>query len=306
MPCPKCGNGPTNKYCPACLRDIDIGIQGSRTQILNMAVMFAGVGEQNYLSDRVVYTDSATAKQVQGGKNGHADGFNALQKTFTLQQGVSPSVAVKSFIMPANVTVCECRGFISGVYCNGVRIVLNKLAPLLFDHVFPGLSISCDDNDSCMEFLNRKKITKNDIDSITMGDWIWIPNPNTQYREFTGGKLASGAASGWNLLCVKTYPEKLFIGFGLSHGPHVQAQTLEKILEHLNNEASRNNSSGVVYDKVEEKKMRRGSMELPKRGGLSLVEKADLSSYPWKLYTLNTAKLARLVQQRLNIVNQTL
>lgn len=312
MPCPRCNRFLSNKYCDECIREIDFKVQEAKTQILNMAIMFAGYGEKGYLSDKIVYTDSPVAKQYANSKHGRADGFTALGKKFTLLGNLTPSNAIKTFIFPDTHTICECRTFMSALYCNAARVILNKISPLLFDIVFPALKISCDDDDDVMRFMTVSQITKDDIALVMPGDWIWIPNPDFRYREFHGGEIRSGAASGWNLICVTTLPERRYIGFGLSEG-HLQAKTLDQILGFLQQESNKNKGSGSKELAIATPKAKRGSMELPKTTSISLLDNssaledmASKSYLKWKLYSLDTAKFAMFVLRRLRAVNQHL
>ncbi len=323
MPCPRCGNFDSNKYCDACVREIGLKVQESERQILNMAIMFAGYGERGYLTDKVVYTDSKVLKSdatglnpeetKHAGRHGRAQGFLAQGKKFTLlggQGNPTPSQAVKTFIFPTTITVCECRTFMSALYCNSARIILNKISPLLFDDVFPALKISSDDDDDVMKFMTLSQITEKDIARVMPGDWIWIPNPDPSYRDVQGtGLVRSGSASGWNLICVTTLPERRYIGFGLSDD-HVEAKTLEEIMEFLQREANKNKSS-KSKEVVVATKAKRGSMELPKTTGRALLDHtsplllmANTSSLKWKLYSLDTAKFANFVLRRLRAINQ--
>ena len=308
MPCPRCGKFDSNKYCDPCIREIVLKVQESERQILNMAIMFAGFGEKGYLANKVVYTDSKVLNTNSTGldqqqtkeatKHGRAEGFSAVGKKFTLigQGAHTPSQAVKTFIFPTTITVCECRTFMSALYCNAARIVLNKISPLLFDDVFPTLQISSNDDDDVMKFMTFRQITEKDIAQVMPGDWIWVPNPDPAYRDVQGlGLVRSGAASGWNLICVTTLPERKYIGFGLSEG-HVQAMTLDEIMAFLQKEANKNKSSKSKEIVDFGPKTRRGSMELPKTTSKALLDNsssllmmANAASLKWKLYSLNAA-----------------
>ena len=148
--------------------------------------------------------------------NGVAEGFVGVSKNFRLMTAVAPSDAIRSFVT-GRLTVCECEGVAMVVFLNAI---CDLLGPKIFDLAFAGLMI-----DSTSFTRHEKpfisKQMKPNIQSIGVGDWIYLAHETSQSLEKfhdLAKKCGKGAAaSGWNLVCVDgSGPTAKFLGFGMS------------------------------------------------------------------------------------------
>jgi hypothetical protein len=308
MPCRRCKSTETDKnYCAVCAKFFVDTIGNKGEALRAAAVKFARIGETNYLARHVVYSDQAN--NSSNANHGSAFGFRAESKVFTLLHPGTGSAAIEKFVSPidSTQTVCECKTFMLAVYYNAIRTVLEDLHPDLFDCVFTKLTLSPDpgdDNTILRQYFEIKAIGFDQEMLVRPGDWLYIANPAADYTEVhvapTGGTAQSGAAGGWNLVCVEASPNK-YLGLGLTKlgSPAPKEQSLVAILEFMNDE-SKAREVVTKPDAGVKTRARSGSMDLTdKRAEQSrLVLLAEKKKKP-RLYQISAKKLAEFVARAL-------
>jgi hypothetical protein len=270
------------------------------------AIDFARRGERSYLAGNVIYSD-----QAQGGDANHgaAYGFRAESKVFTLLKPGTAGSSIEKFISPVATsrTVCECKTFMLAVYYNAIRVVLDELHPDLFDLVFTTLTLSPDPKDDetiLKELFAIRAITFQEEFLLQPGDWLYVANPSVAYTEFhvepTGGKGRSGAAGGWNLVCVSSGPN-MYLGLGLTDlkQANPKEQSLDAVLSFMNQEATTREKVPNVDADVKVRP-RSGSLEVTTKGAEQerLRHLAGQKKKP-RLYQLSAKKLADRVEKAL-------
>jgi hypothetical protein len=304
MPCRRCKTTETDKnYCSTCAKFFVDTINNKGDALRAAAIKFARTGESNYLAGHVVYSDQA--KKGNDANNGSAFGFRAQSKVFTLLNPGTASAAIEKFVSPidSTKTVCECKTFMLAVYYNAIRVVLEDLHPDLFDCVFTSLTLSPDpgDDDTILKkYFIIKPIGFDQEMLVRAGDWLYVANPSADYSEFhvspTGGNAQSGAAGGWNLVCVASPPNK-YLGLGLtklgSQAP--KEQSLVAVLEFMNDE-SKSREVVTKPDTGLKARGRSNSMDLTDKRveQTRLVHLAEQKKRP-RLYQISPKKLAEFV-----------
>ncbi|HET6151036.1 MAG TPA: hypothetical protein VFH68_26105 [Polyangia bacterium] len=306
MPCRKCkGEEATKPYCSKCVALFVSTIKNKGPALQAAAIDFARRGEQSYLDGNVVYSDQAKGADAN---HGSAFGFRASSKVFTLLTPGTASISIEKFISPigSTRTVCECKTFMLAVYYNAIRTVLEDLHPQLFDLVFDKLTLTPDPGDDVRlkGFFTIKSIAFSQEFLVRAGDWLYVANPSVTYSEVniqvTGGKGQSGAAGGWNLVCVSTVPNK-YLGLGLTDlsATAPKEQSLSAILDYMYQEGK--TKEVVTKDEWGVKpRARSGSLDLKdeKTDQKRLVHLTEQKKRP-RLYQLSASLLAETVADSL-------